>query len=155
MSMKKVISVRFPVMSLAIFVLIAASVNEVCARKIEMFAEPVGVFLNGRQVNLSKDSLQITTTGSLSLSALYPAYKDAEKVRFKVVIRHFTYAGELLLLTLDERYMDGKEFDSVDVESILSKAKVGDQILIIPSDKDGKFENTREPFVLNIISDRC
>lgn len=117
--------------------------------------EPIGVFLNGKQINIVKDSVEITATGTLSLSTLSPEYENGEKVKFRVVIRRTTYNGAFPILTYDIRFQDGEEFTLVEVEKILLKAKIGDEILIIPVDADQRFENTREPFHLFVGGDRC
>jgi hypothetical protein len=117
--------------------------------------EPIGVFLNGKQINFFKDSLEITAKGKLSLSTLAPTYEGGEKLKFIVVIRHREFSATLPLLSFDERYNDGEEFNIIDIEKVLLKTKVGDQLLILPSDKDGKYDNTKEPFVINITGDRC
>jgi len=114
----------------------------------------LAVYLNGRQLNLSKDSLVITATGPMQLVPLSIGLSAAPKIKFKIVIRHASPAA-FGFLAFDERYNDGQEFESIDIENILRKTKVGDQILIIPSDNEAKFENTKEPIVVHVIGDQC
>jgi hypothetical protein len=117
--------------------------------------EPIGVFLNGKQINLVKDSLEITAKGKMSLSTLSPEYKNGERVKFRIVVRHTTYNGSIPFLSYDIRYRDGEEFLEVEIEKILNTATVGDVILIIPV-KDPKFENSKQPFEIYVTAeDRC
>ncbi|HYC85619.1 MAG TPA: hypothetical protein VEB86_10370 [Chryseosolibacter sp.] len=150
--MRKFINSLLPKLAMAIIL----SVVFIAAPRITRAAgDPVGVFLNGYQINASKDSLEITAKGVMSLSSLVGPYANAEKVRFQIVIRHRLGSGDFTVLTFDERFNDGEEFETIDIEKVLIKATVGDQLLIIPADKNGKFENTKEPFVLRVVGDRC
>jgi hypothetical protein len=113
--------------------------------------QPV-IYLNGRHLNLAKDSLVITSTGKLKVTFLN-ASADAKPIKFTVVIRHLNKRPGFFYSSFDERYLDGKLFDSIDIETILSKTQVFDQLLIIPQD-NGK-EYTNYPIVVNVIGDHC
>lgn len=115
----------------------------------------LAVFVNGHQVPTGRDSLEITAKGFLTLSTLTPEYDKSEHAKFKVVVRSTKSVSNLPIMMLDKRIEDGKEFEIIDLQLILMKANVGDTILIIPVDKESKFGNSKTPFELHVVGDRC
>lgn len=118
-------------------------------------AKTLAIFVNGHQLPTWRDSIEVTAKGSLTLSTLTPEYTQSEKAKFRVVIRSTIYTDNMPLIVFDKRFEDGKEFETIDLETLLLKTKAGDSILIIPVDENSKFENSKEPFVVHLVADKC
>lgn len=115
----------------------------------------ISVSINGKSLNILTDSLSINATGQLMINS-EDSNVEQSQVRFKVVIRHRTIQSNFPILVYEERFQDGKEFLEVPIEKILTKAKPGDQILIItidPLTKSGK--ETMVVNVINVSGDKC
>jgi hypothetical protein len=120
--------------------------------------EQIAIFLNFknyRRVVLNKDSLEVSIKGTLLLGTLSHELKKTGAVNFWIVIRHRMDLGGIMVNKGDERYNDGEIFSSIEIEKILSKAKPGDQIIIVPVDKDSQYENTKTHFQINVIFGGC
>jgi hypothetical protein len=126
---------------------------------------PLGLFINGRTLKAPTDSLDINTSGALVLHAANNAAGErlifiddnlpSGAVSFKVVIRHRMQMANMPTTMYDERFEDGKEFTRIEIQSILKKAKVGDQLLIIPVDKNNTYENSKSPLIIEVINGGC
>jgi hypothetical protein len=105
------------------------------------------VVVNDKQFNAS-DSLRTSDKGILKLDAV-----SSKAGMFKVVIRHVSQSAGLIFTTLDERYLQGEIFESVDLEKILIKANDGDQILIYPVTDES--QTSCQPIVIHVLGDEC
>lgn len=104
-----------------------------------------GIYIDGHLLDPHRDSLVVTAKGTMKLTS-------AEgKMKFRLVLRHRTIAQGMPILQIDERYLDFKELDEVNVDDILGKMKPGDQLLLLPVTETG----TAETIILNIAPDRC
>jgi hypothetical protein len=95
----------------------------------------VGIYIDGRSFDAIKDSVLISAKGPLMLGYLDPVTGDKTYRKFRVVIRRTTHAGFLPVLTYAIRYNDGEVIETIDIEKILQKTQVGDEILLVPVEK--------------------
>lgn len=120
--------------------------------------EPIAMFLNTKHnkfLLLNKDSIDVSTKGTLLLGTLSDEFQKRSGVNFWVVIRHRADLGGVMINTGDERYNDGEVFNSIEVEKVVAKAKAGDQIIIVPVDKNSEYENSKTHFMINIRFNGC
>ncbi len=115
----------------------------------------VGVFINDKRIQITRDSVAINNKGTLTLRGLVNESPRAEPLRFRVLIRHRNFAGNILMFRWDEKYKDGEPFNAVDLSKILPKMKVGDQLIVIPIESDSSFENSGEQFQITVTGDNC
>lgn len=115
----------------------------------------VGVFINDRHIQITKGSVSINQKGTLTLHGLIEELPGTERLRFRVLIRHRNFAGNVLLFPWDEKYKDGETVNTVELSKILPKTKVGDQIIVIPIDNASTFEDSREQFHIIVTGDNC
>jgi len=91
----------------------------------------VGVFINDKHIHVTRDSVSINQKGTVTLHGLVDESPRTERLRFRVLIRHRNFAGNILLFPWDEKYKDGEAVDAVELSKILPKTKVGDQLIVI------------------------
>jgi len=115
----------------------------------------VGVFINDRQIHITKDSVSINQKGTLTLHRLVLESPKSELLQFRVLIRHRKFAGNILLFPWDEKYNDGETLNAVELFKILPKTKGGDQLIVIPIDNESTFEGSQEQFQITVTGDGC
>ena len=117
----------------------------------------LGVFLSEklifeRLVERKVNELSLDRAGILTIKNIN---NRSETSQFYIVIRHPSLSKYIPFAGFDERYNDGEVFESIDIQKVLRKAKVGYQLIIVPVDKEGKFENSNVPFEMNITGGGC
>ncbi len=115
----------------------------------------IELFINDKLINPATDSLEVTAKGILRLAELHTRAQPQETIKFRIQIRHASFAGVALLFPWVEEYKSGQEFMTIPVDEILQKVKPGDQLIIIPVSTDAKYENSGRQFQIRVISDRC
>jgi hypothetical protein len=98
--------------------------------------DKVGIYIDGRSFDAQKDSVLISAKGPLMFGLLDPVTGEKTYKKFRVVIRKTTRAAFMPTLTYDLRYNDGEVLETIDIQKILLKTQVGDQILIVPVEKN-------------------
>src|SRR5882762_9175980 len=101
---------------LLILLLIGSSVSRAAdpgdARK------TVGVFINDKHIHVTRDSVSINQKGTVTLHGLVDESPRTERLRFRVLIRHRNFAGNILLFPWDEKYKDGEVLNAVELSKI-------------------------------------
>ena len=118
-------------------------------------AKTVGVFINDKLIHITKDSVSLSQKGTLTLHGLILESPKAERLRFRVLIRHRNFAGNVLLFPWDEKYNDGEVLNAVELSKILPGTKVGDQLIVIPIDNDSVFEDAHGQFQITVTGGGC
>ena len=115
----------------------------------------IELFINDKLLNSTQDSLEVTAKGTLRLTGLLENSQQVEMVKFRIQIRHASFAGTTQLFPWVEDYKAGQEFININVDEILQKVKPGDQLIIIPVSTGTKYENSGRQFQIRVIPDRC
>ena len=115
----------------------------------------LGVFINDKQLRIDVDSLAINAKGTLTLHALVNESFKAGQLKFAILIRHRSFAGNVLLFPWDEKFKNGEAINAIDVSKILSNVKPGDQLIIIPFDSESGNESAHEQLLITVTGDNC
>lgn len=134
---------------------VLAMFSSVKAERIDLTdKKTIELYINDKLLNTATDSLEVTAKGILKLTGLPNNAQQPESIKFRVQIRHASFAGVVLFPWVEE-YKSGQEFMTIPVDEILQKVKPGDQLIIIPVNTGTKYENSGRQFQIRVISDRC
>jgi hypothetical protein len=115
------------------------------------------VYVDGRTF-FAVNGLDLSAKGQLMVGRIDPVTGEKQTRKFMIVIKRTFLTGNFSMVS-DIRYNDGEVFETIDINKVLAKAEIGDEILVIPVDdekgKAAKITGCIGPMKIKVRQDQC